>query len=430
MIPSYPEDLSRSELAERQQTLLNELLAECVAANPFWQPRLQAAGYRAGDVWSLADLQRFPTLKKTDLVADQSAHPPYGTNLSRPMGEYTRLHQTSGTTTGKPLRWLDTPQSWAAVMEAWRQTYRLMDLRREERCCFPFSFGPFLGFWAGFEAAVSQGRFAVAAGGMSSEARLQLIADNHITLLGCTPTYALRLAEVARAQHLDLTTLSVRTILVAGEPGGNVPATRHRIAAEWNARVVDHWGMTEIGPLGIEASDTPGSLTILETECLAEILHLDRDEPVAEGALGELVITTLTRRAMPLLRYRTGDLVQAELSPAPSGRCLLRLAGGIRGRVDDMLVIRGNNVFPASIESVVREFPEIAEFRIVVTTLRAMPHIRLEIEADSSAEDLSTRLAQTVKGRLNFQPEVRIVPANTLPRFEMKARRVVHEPGD
>lgn len=430
MSPLHPEDLSRADLEQRQQRLLGELLAECAASNPFWQPRLQAAGYRAGDVWALSELPRLQTLEKSDLVADQSAHPPYGTNLSRPVAECTRLHQTSGTTTGKPLRWLDTPQSWAAVMEAWRQTYRLMDLRREERCCFPFSFGPFLGFWAGFEAAVSQGRFAVAAGGMSSEARLQLIADNDITLLGCTPTYALRLAEVARSQHIDLTKLSVRRILVAGEPGGNVPATRQRIEAEWNARVVDHWGMTEIGPLGIEAVDTPGSLTILETECVAEILHLDRDEPVAVGSLGELVITTLTRRAMPLLRYRTGDLVQADLSPAPSGRCLLRLAGGIRGRADDMLVIRGNNVFPSSIESVVREFPEIVEFRIVVTTQRAMPHIRLEIEAEPSAEDLPGRLAQTMKGRLNFQPEVRVVPANTLPRFEMKARRVIHEPGD
>ncbi|HET6422769.1 MAG TPA: AMP-binding protein, partial [Planctomycetaceae bacterium] len=393
-------------------------------------PRLQAAGYRPGDSWSLADLQRIPTLKKAEIVADQSAQPPYGTNLSRPLNEYTRLHQTSGTTTGKPLRWLDTPRSWAAVMDAWRQTYRLMELQPDERCCFPFSFGPFLGFWAGFEAAVSQGRFAVAAGGMSSEARLQLIADNHITLLGCTPTYALRLAEVASAKHIDLRGLQVRKILVAGEPGGNVPATRQRIEAEWNARVVDHWGMTEIGPLGIEAADTTGSLTVLETECIAEILHLDRDDAVTPGEMGELVITTLTRRDMPLLRYRTGDLVQADLTPASSGRCLLRLAGGIRSRVDDMLVIRGNNVFPTSIEAVIREFTEIAEFRIVVTTHRAMPHVRLEIEAASSADDVASRLAQTIKGRLNFQPEVRVMPAGALPRFEMKARRVIHEAGD
>ncbi len=424
----HPEDLDRAALTTRQQSSLNGLLNGLAESNRFWQPRLQAAGHEPDQPWTLADLRRLPTLKKAELVADQAAHPPYGTNLTRPLSEYTRLHQTSGTTTGRPLRWLDTPRSWSALMGAWQQTYRLMDLRPDDRCCFPFSFGPFLGFWAGFEAAVSQGRFCVAAGGMSSEARLQLIADNDITLLGCTPTYALRLAEVAAKANVDLHALKVRAILVAGEPGGNIPATRRQIETAWNVRVVDHWGMSEIGPLGIEAAETPGSLTILETECIAEILYLDRDEPVTPGELGELVITTLSRVDMPVLRYRTGDLVQADLSPAPSGRCLLRLAGGIQGRVDDMLVIRGNNVFPASIESVVREFPSIAEFRIVVTTLRAMPHVRLEIESEN--QNTASMLMQAIKDRLNFQPEVVLVAAGSLPRFEMKAQRVVKERGD
>lgn len=423
----HPEDLDRSAITARQQTLLNGLLPQLIETNRFWQPRLQAAGYQAGQSWSVTDLCRLPTLKKSELVADQTAAPPYGTNLTRPLSEYTRLHQTSGTTTGRPLRWLDTPRSWLALMQAWQQTYRLMELRPEDRCCFPFSFGPFLGFWAGFEAAVSQGRFCVAAGGMSSEARLQLIADNHITLLGCTPTYALRLAEVATKAQVDLQALKVRTILVAGEPGGNVPATRQQIESAWNARVVDHWGMSEIGPLGIEAAETPGSLTILETECIAEILHLDRDEPVTPGELGELVITTLSRVDMPVLRYRTGDLVQADRSPAPSGRCLLRLRGGIQGRVDDMLVIRGNNVFPASIEAVIREFPSITEFRIVVTTQRAMTHVRLEIESDDTGT--ARTLTRAIKDRLNFHPEVITVAAGSLPRFDMKARRVVREVG-
>jgi phenylacetate-CoA ligase len=426
----HPEDLHRRDLEQRQRTLLNALLKDIFNTNRFWQPRLQAAEYTPDQHWELADLSRLPTLKKSELVADQASSPPYGTNLTRPLTEYTRLHQTSGTTTGRPLRWLDTPRTWAALMQAWKQTYRLMDLRPDDRCCFPFSFGPFLGFWAGFEAAVLQERFSVAAGGMSSEARLQLIAENDITLLGCTPTYALRLAEVAAKTNIDLHSLKVRTILVAGEPGGNVPATRRLIETAWNARVVDHWGMSEIGPLGIEAAETPGSLTILEAECIAEILHLDRDEAVTPGELGELVVTTLSRGDMPVLRYRTGDLVQADLSPAPSGRCLLRLAGGIRSRVDDMLVIRGNNVFPASIEAVVREFPAIVEFRIVVTTQRAMTHVRLEIETDSAADDVARQLMQAVKGRLNFQPEVVAVPAGSLPRFEMKAQRVVRESGD
>jgi phenylacetate-CoA ligase len=383
-------------------------------------------------VTSLADLCRLPTLKKADLVADQAAHPPYGTNLTQPVDGYTRLHQTSGTTTGQPLRWLDTPRNWAGLMECWRQIYRLMPLQPDERCCFPFSFGPFLGFWAGFEAAMQQGRFVIAAGGLSSEARLQLIADNRITLVGCTPTYALRLAEVASQRGLDLTQLGVRTILVAGEPGGNIPALRDRIESAWNADVVDHWGMTEIGPLGVTADGAKPFLTILETECLAEILHPDRDEPVAPGNVGELAITTLCRPDSPVFRFRTGDLVRAATTPDPQGRSLLRLDGGILGRTDDMLLIRGNNVFPSSIEGVIREQPEIVEYRIVCTKHREMQHLRIEIEPEpalpsDAVADLMGRLSRALKDRLNFQASVQAVPCGSLPRFEMKARRLVRE---
>jgi len=427
-----PEDLPRAELEARQLIKLRALVADVQSGNRFWQPRLQQAGITAESLTSLADLQRLPTLHKADLSADQAASPPYGTNLTRPIAEYTRLHQTSGTTTGQPLRWLDTPRNWDGLMECWRQIYRLMPLRPDHRCCFPFSFGPFLGFWAGFEAAVAQSRFAIAAGGLSSEARLKLIADNQINLVGCTPTYALRLIEVASAQQVDLKSLGVDTILVAGEPGGNVPAIRDRITAAWGARVVDHWGMTEIGPLGVTAAETPDELTILETECIAEILHADRDEPVTPGDLGELVITTLARPDSPVFRYRTGDLVQAVTTPDPSGRALLRLAGGVLGRSDDMLIIRGNNVFPSSVEAVIREFEDVVEYRLVVTKVREMQQLRIELEPtadlDAPAQtSLARRVTHGMKDRLNFHPEVVTVPPGSLPRFEMKAKRLVRE---
>lgn len=428
----FPEDLPRPDLERRQLDRLREVVGDVIATNAFWKPRFEAVGLTPDSLTSLADLRRLPTLRKTDLVADQAAHPPYGTNLTQPVAAYTRLHQTSGTTTGQPLRWLDTPRNWAGLMECWRQIYRLMPLRPDERCCFPFSFGPFLGFWAGFEAAMREGRFVVAAGGLSSEARLQLIADNRITLVGCTPTYALRLAEVAANRGLDLAALGVRTILVAGEPGGNIPAVRERIEAAWGADVVDHWGMTEIGPLGVTANGDKRHLTILETECVAEILHPDRDEAVTPGETGELTVTTLCRPDSPVFRFRTGDLVRAATTPDPRGRSLLRLDGGILGRVDDMLIIRGNNVFPSSIEAVLREEPAVVEYRIVCTQQREMQHLRIEIEpaadVDSPAvAELTQRLARVLKDRLNFQAAVEAVPCGTLPRFEMKARRLVRE---
>ena len=314
------------------------------------------------------------------------------------------------------------------MLDCWTTIYRLLGLAPEDRLCFPFSFGPFLGFWAGFEGAARQGNLCLAAGGMSSEARLKLILENQVTWLGCTPTYALRLAEVAADHGIDVAKSSVRAVLVAGEPGGSIPSVRARISAVWGARVFDHWGMTEIGPMATECEDDPNCLTVNESACIAEVIDPQTGLRSVDGR-GELVITNLGRTGSPAIRYRTGDLVERDESDHPSGRTWLRLRGGILGRTDDMLIIRGNNVFPSSIEAIVREFPAISEFRIVVTRQREMPHVRLELEpaAHADADQLGERIATAIKERLQFQAEVKLVPIGTLPRFEMKAKRLVRE---
>ncbi|MBS0202689.1 MAG: AMP-binding protein [Planctomycetes bacterium] len=432
MSADYPECWSRTQLHSWQSTQLRALLDAIVPANPFWTNKFRDAGVNPDSIQTVEDLRQIPLTTKPELATNQAAFPPYGQNLTFPVTGYARLHQTSGTTTGQPLRWLDTPASWNWLLDCWSVIYRLMKLRPEDRLCFPFSFGPFLGFWAGFEGALRQGNLCLAAGGMSSEARLKLIQDNEITMLGCTPTYALRLAEVAAEKGFDVANSSVRAILVAGEPGGAIPSVRSRIESAWGARVFDHWGMTEIGPLASEADDDPGNLTVLESACIAEIIDSTTGQPVRPGTPGELVITNLGRTGSPVIRYRTGDLVVAETSPHPSGRHWLRLKGGIQGRTDDMLIVRGNNVFPASIEAIIREFSEIIEFRIVVARQREMNHVKLELEPDArlSAADLDSlaaRIGKTIKERLQFQAEVVLVGAGSLPRFEMKARRLVRE---
>jgi phenylacetate-CoA ligase len=422
------ESWGRAEIDEWQSARLSELVEATVPANPFWTRTFAEAGIDSGSIRTVADLQRLPFTTKADLTEDQLRYPPYGSNLTFPRTTYCRLHQTSGTTTGRPLRWLDTPASWEWVLDCWSTIYRLLGLRRDDRLCFPFSFGPFLGFWAGFEGAARQGNLCLAAGGMSSEARLKLILENEVTWLGCTPTYALRLAEVAAAQGIDVKSSPVRAVLVAGEPGGSIPSVRARIADVWGARVFDHWGMTEIGPLATECEDDPDCLTVNESACIAEIINVETGAPSTDGR-GELVITNLGRTGSPVFRYRTGDLVEAEQTSHPSGRTWLRLRGGILGRTDDMLIIRGNNVFPSSIEAIVREFSAVVEFRIVVTRRREMLHIRLELEPQGDADiaTLADTVAATIKQRLQFQAEVRLVPGGSLPRFEMKARRLVRE---
>jgi phenylacetate-CoA ligase len=431
--PSEPERLSRDELRARQEQRLLSLLREIAGRNKFWDRKYRAAGVELSAIRSLSDLRELPTTTKAELVADHAQHPPYGTNLTYELPSYNRLHQTSGTT-GEPLRWLDTPASWDWLMGCWAQIFRLVGLRRDDRLAFPFSFGPFLGFWAAFDGANRLGNLCLAGGGMSSEARLKLIQDNQATFICCTPTYALRLAEIAEQDGLDLASGSVRGLVVAGEPGGNIPATRNRIESAWGARVFDHWGMTEIGPMAAECVENPGGLHVLETECIAEIVEPGGDEPVEPGEQGELLITNLGRLGSPLIRYRTGDLVRADTERCACGRELLRLDGGILGRADDMVTIRGNNVFPSSIEAVLREFHELAEYRITVQTRRSMQHLQIEIEPTPAVattteqlEQLMDRVEQAIKDRLNFHAEILLVPCDSLPRFDLKGRRFFRE---
>lgn len=426
--PAELDRLSHEQIRARQLKRLQHLLSEAGERNPFWAEKFKSGGIDVAGVRSLDDLKALPFTLKPELVADQAAHLPYGTNLTYPLVEYSRLHQTSGTT-GAPLRWLDTPASWEWILGCWAQIYRLVGLRREDRLAFPFSFGPFVGFWAAFDGANRLGHLCLSGGGMSSQARLKMIADNQATIVCCTPTYALRLAEVAAEEGIDLAAGSVRGLIVAGEPGGSIPATRARIESAWGARVFDHWGMTELGSLAIECVENPGGLHVLESECIAEILEPGSNTAVEPGREGELVITNLGRLGSPLIRFRTGDLVRADQRPCPCGRELLRLDGGVLGRVDDMVTIRGNNVYPSSIEAILREYDAIAEYRIEVRTIRAMQHLRIEIEpaAGAPADDLLWRVGRAIKDRLNFQADLVAVPEGSLPRFELKGRRFFRE---
>jgi len=238
---------------------------------------------------------------------------------------------------------------------------------------------------------------------------------------------------VAEEEGLNMAESSVRGIIVAGEPGGNIPAIRQQIESAFGARVFDHWGMTEIGSLGVESVNYSAGLYLLETECIAEIINPESGASVESGETGELVITNLGRWGSPVIRYRTGDLVREDLSESPDGLCLKRLQGGVLGRADDMMTIRGNNVFPSSIDAIVREFDRVAEYRMLFTTQREMNHLKIEIEPvapiaeTDAAEELLTEVNRAIKDRMNFQAEIVAVPVDSLPRFELKGRRLVKD---
>jgi phenylacetate-CoA ligase len=414
--------LEPGDLAQLQRRKLAAMLGEILGRNAFYTAKLAGVSFDP----SCDALEKLPFTTRAELEADQLAHPLYGSNLTYPIERYCRLHQTSGTG-GRPMRWLDTRESWAWFKGFWGTIYRSAGIFPGQRLMFPFSFGPFVGFWAAFEAASALDHLVLAAGGMTTSARLKMLVEHEVDVVCCTPTYALRMAEVAREEGIDLVKAKVSKLIVAGEPGGSVPQVRDRIAQAFGARVYDHTGMTEIGPLGFECHQAPGGVHLYEGESIVEVIDPVTGRTLGDGETGELVLTNLGRWASLLIRYRTNDQVRLTRDKCACGRWFARLEGGILGRIDDMITVRGNNVFPAGLEAVIRKFPEVAEFRVTVVGTGALAEVEIELEPvnEGAGSELAERVGRAVQNTLSFRAQVRTVACGALPRFEMKAKRFI-----
>lgn len=389
-----------------------DMRAILAGRNPFYSGRLEEG----------KSLSELPFTTKQQLVDDQAQNPPYGTNLTFPLESYVRIHQTSGTA-GKPILWLDTKESWEWWLQCWEQVFAGAGVRVGDRAYVAFSFGPFIGFWAAFEAAQRMGVTVISGGGQSTEQRIHSIAERQATVLVCTPTYALRLADAARQQGIDMSRSSIRITVHAGEPGASIPETRKRIQEAFGAKTFDHVGMTEMGAYGFECEAQAG-LHINEDEFIAEIIDPETLRPAETGQKGELVLTNLGRIGSPLIRYRTGDLGLLSREACACGRSWARLMGGVLGRADDMITIRGINVFPSAIENIVRRHAEIVEFAIEVHRQREMQELRLKVEVDGAADHVIDRLRQDISSDLRIRATIEHVEAGSLPRFELKSRRL------
>jgi phenylacetate-CoA ligase len=418
------ETLDADRLRAHQWRRFRALVDAIYAApgNAFWRAAWARAGVRAsGDLQSWDDFERLPCSSKRDLVDDQAAHPPFGANLTFPLEHYVRVHQTSGTT-GTPLRWLDTQASWDWWAHCWRFVLAGAGLGAGDRIYFPFSFGLFIGFWAGFEGARALGALAIPGGGADSVTRLAAMQALGATALVCTPSYALHLAETGRERGVDVAGLAVRVTVHAGEPGAGIPAVRARIQDSWGARTFDHAGMTEMGAYGYECAAQAG-LHVNESEFICEVLDPATGAPTREG---ELVLTNLGRVGSPVIRYRTGDRVRVAQDRCDCGRTFRRLEGGILGRLDDMLILRGVNIFPSAVEGIVRRFTAVEEFQIEVFREGELDEARILVEvAGGDGSAVCAALQEALRAGLGLRLPVSLAAPRTLPRFELKARRVV-----
>jgi phenylacetate-CoA ligase len=404
------------ELIDARLRRLSDLLLRVLQRNTFQRARLGDARVRSWD-----DLAALPTTTKEQLLADQAAHPPFGTNLSFPLDRYTHLHQTSGST-GATLRVLDTPEDWAWWRAQLGRVLQAAGIGAGDRVALAYSFGPYVQFWASYEGAQESGALVIPLGGMESEQRLETIREYGATALLCTPSYALHLARVAADKGLEAALDTVARVVCTGEPGASMPAVRDRIEAAWDARCHDHAGASEVGSFAYPCA-ADGGLHMFEDEFICELLDPDSGEPVAEGQFGELVITAVGRAGFPVVRYRTGDMIERNSAPCSAGHAGMWLPQGILGRADDMVVIRGMNVFPSAIEEILRRSSGVGEFSITFyNDPRAMDEVKVEVELAQPrvAREIQARLRQTLGLRVRIVP----VKPGILPTYSGKARRV------
>ena len=409
------ESLARPALEALQLARLNKLLTAIIPRNWFYAHKFQNAPRQLANLEQLGEL---PLTTKEELVETDP-----NDRMTFPIDRYSRYHQTSGTH-GRPMPVVDTAEDWQWWIDCWQYVLDAADVTEADRAMLAFSFGPFVGFWSAHDALIARGALVIPGGGMSSHARLELMERAGATVLCCTPSYALHLIEAAAEHKIDIGRFGVTRIIVAGEPGGSFSPVRSQIESAWQARVVDHAGATEVGPWGYGDREGRG-LHILETEFIAEFQSVATGAPAEDGELSHLILTTLGRVGLPVIRYRTGDLVRprwtAETGDGAANRFVL-LEGGVVDRADDMLIIRGVNVFPSSVEAVLRSFPEVVEYRMTARKRGAMDELVIEVE-DRLEEP--RRIAEELQIRLGLAINVELAPALTLPRYEGKGRRFV-----
>ena len=409
------EVLDRAAIQASQLKRLNQLLDSILPENQFYAEKL-GSQLKLDDLSALSNL---PFTTKAELAPTDSDSD-FARNLTYEVDRYVRFLRTSGTS-GRPMGVLDTASDWQWWIDTWQYVLDAASITANDRVFMAFSFGPFIGFWSAHEAVTSRAALAIPGGGLSSEARLDLILRSNATALFCTPTYALRLAEVAAQNGVNIADSAVTRIVVAGEPGGSIPSVRGRIENAWNAIVIDHAGASEVGPWGYPNADRTG-LHICEAEFIAEFVDPETGQAANGANPSELVLTTLGRTGCPVIRYRTGDLVQPVYPD--SGNRFVMLQGGVLGRSDDMLVIRGVNVFPSGIEGILRELPSVIEFRLIAQRDGEMDSLLIEVEDQN---DDSDAIAGLLESRLGLRIDVACVELNSLPRFEAKGRRFVDQ---
>ncbi len=426
------ETWSRERIQAFHLERLRAQLAYVEVRSTYYKSSFRDVGFSSAEFGSLDDLRKLPFTRKADYVAAIERARPYGEFVAAPLSDVRRIHFSSGTTASP------APQFWSEHdLDRWAGLYaryaHAQGVGRGDvyQCLFGYAwFVGGLGATAGYQRV---GATCIPAGNQDTERQLRTMFEFGVTALSATPSFVAHLADTARSIGLDPRASKVRTIMLGGEPGASVSATRGWLEEQWGARCYDAYGSLEFQPIGWECIEQNG-LHLAEDFAYAEVVDADGD-PCPDGTPGVLVLTHLDKQAGPLVRWWTGDVVVRDSAACACGRTHARLAGGVRGRADDMLVIRGVNLFPSAVEQVVRSFGGLTpEYQIVLDPTVHDSHgfltgIRLRVERVSPEVPAAAAegLAEDLHARLQVRAVVEVLEAGSLPRSTHKSRRVVRE---
>ena len=421
------ETLPRKALEALQLKRLQLMLERVYANVPFYRAAFDGAGIRPADIGSLQDLQRLPFTTKQNMRDSY----PYGL-FAAPLEEIVRIHASSGTT-GKPTVVGYTHRDIEMWSELMARSLAAAGANRGDIIHNAYGYGLFTGGLGAHYGAERLGASVIPISGGNTKRQIMIMQDFGSTILTCTPSYALFMAEEARSEGIDFRNLKLRVGIFGAEPWSE--AMRTELEVKLNITALDIYGLSEIMGPGVaqECFQGKSGLHIWEDHFIPEIINPETCEVVPEGTKGELVITTITKQGIPLVRYRTRDITSITYEPCVCGRTHARIAR-LSGRSDDMIIIRGVNVFPSQIESILVGIEGVEpHYMLIIDRQDNLDTLEVQVEVDEHLfsdevkvlQTLSLKIEKTIKEVLGVTSKVKLVEPRTIQRSEGKATRVI-----
>jgi phenylacetate-CoA ligase len=401
---------------------------------PFYRRKWQEAGVSPDTLRSLDDLAKFPVVQKADLRAAQAQHPPFGDYLCIEPSQVARIHGTSGTT-GRPTVFGVGADDWERIGEAHARILWGAGIRPGDRVMICSFFSLYLGSWGALKGVERLGATAFPFGaGVPGQTLMgvQWARDLKPTAFYSTPSYALHFADIALKEGIDPRSFGIRILFFSGEPGAGIPSTRKQIEDAYGGICVDMGSMAEVTPWMTdgECSRRTG-MHLWQDIVYTQVCDPKTYRPVPYGQEGTPVYTHLERTSQPMIRLVSGDLALWTDEPCPCGRTYPRLPRGIYGRIDDMFIVRGENIYPSAIEEALRAVPGFGgEFRIIVSRKERMDELLVQVEYAAEVKDvraLENHFRERMQAKCGVRPRLELLPQGTLPRTEFKARRVIDD---